>query len=84
MAQHLAELSAKFLPRTVQFIFVFFKIHILYVAATVFYRITPHIIWTLLDNLYRNWPKLGFFNMNAEFFWDQLVFDDNSDIEMVV
>ena len=53
-------------------------------AATVFYRIKPRIIWTLLDNLYRNWANLGLFDMNAEFYWDQLVFDDNSDIEMVV
>ena len=53
-------------------------------AATVFYRIKPRIIWTLLDNLYRNWANLGVVNVNAEFSWDQLVFDDNSDIEILV
>ena len=35
----------------------------------------------LLDKF---WADLGVVNMDAEFSWDQVVFDDNSDIEMVV
>ena len=39
------------------------------------------IIEILLDNF---WADLGVVNTDAEFSWDQVVFDDNSDIEMVV
>ena len=35
----------------------------------------------LLDKF---WADLGVVHMDAEFSWDQVVFDDNSDIEMVV
>ena len=35
----------------------------------------------LLDKFCAN---LGVVNTDAEFSWDQVVFDDNSDIEMVV
>ena len=35
----------------------------------------------LLDKF---WADLGVVDMDAEFSWDQVVFDHNSDIEMVV
>ena len=42
------------------------------------------IIETLLDNSYGNCADLGVVDEDAEFSWDQLVFDDESDIEMIV
>ena len=50
-------------------------------TETFFYRIKPCIIWTLLDG---NWADIGVVDPDAEFSWDQVVFDNNSDIEMVV
>ena len=37
-----------------------------------------------MDIMYGNWADLGVVDVDAEFSWEQLVFYDDSDIEMVV
>ena len=40
--------------------------------------VTIEILWD------KFWADLGVADTDAEFSWDQVVFDENSDIEMVV